>query len=144
MMLSSGRSAGQIGLASVSIPLLPAAATTRTPLLRAYAMASSSGCTAARGVPGDVAKLALMIRAPLSASYRNASAASDSQIDPFAVIFRFMMVAPGASPAVPRPLFGMAAMVPDTWVPWSLLSAGVRAVVVVHEVPAGAVVHVPV
>ncbi len=93
-------------------PLFPAAATTTEPLRSAYCIAI--------WMPGDAPppRLRLMTRAPWSAAQTIPAATFDDTPLPFASSTRTgRMRTLGAAPAMPRPLFTRAAMIPATCVP---------------------------
>jgi hypothetical protein len=109
------------GLPQIDAKSLPAAATTTTPLERAYSTASvasviapviSSACT-----PGSAPRLRLMTSAPWSADQRMPAAIS-SKLPPSSVrTLTASRFASGAVPATPVPLFVVAAAMPATCVP---------------------------
>ena len=105
----------------MSVPLLPAATTTSTPLDRAYAIASSNGVTVSRPTFGGVERLRLMTWAPSSAAYRMPATIAPRPSAPEVVLtFTGMIVLWGAIPAMPT-VFCAAPTMPATWVPCSVL-----------------------
>ena len=111
----------EAGVPQIDAKSLPAAATTTTPLELAYWIACSRSVTrpvmTSACAPGSAPSERLMTFAPWSAAQRTPAAISSNEPPSAPRTFTASSFASGAVPAMPVPLFVVAAAMPETWVP---------------------------
>ena len=118
---------GKTGEVSLSLPSLPAATTNRVLWWSASTVASRSlmSCLRSEASQGSVPKEATTMSTPSAPAKSKASTTASIEPPPqLSSVRSGRIVAPGATPEMPKSLLRTAAIVPATCVPWSVMDRG--------------------